>query len=500
MHDASTLGIISAEADYVIVGSGAGGSAAARVLARAGRSVIVVEEGPLVTREMVGPVAFQSMKLLMRHAGQTAALGHSAVPILQARCVGGTTFVNSAIIWRLPDKVLARWHKDFGLADGLRAADLDAAYTTIEEEMSVRPVGDHIASLADIKMREGAEKAGIEHRAIRRSESGCKGSGRCFHGCPNDAKQSTTINYLRRAIDDGAEVIANARVERIVVEGGRAVAVTGRIGGSGPHARARFRVSAKRAVIVAASVVQTPTLLRKSGIGLESGQLGEHFTAHPGTSSVGFYPNVVQAWTGAAQGYEAFGLRDSLGVKFETINVPPEIAASRMPGAGPRFAKLVERLPHIAVWAAAVRADGEGSVRPSWLMGGEIVRYSLTTGDVERLRTGLKKLAEMHFLAGATEVLPGVYGLPDVITADQLNLFDSAPLDSRAYSVIATHLFGTCRAARDPAAGVVDENLKVHGVGGLYVMDSSVFPSNTGVNPQHSIMAIATVAAQRLAA
>ena len=66
--------------------------------------------------------------------------------------------------------------------------------------------------------------------------------------------------------------------------------------------------------------------------------------------------------------------------------------------------------------------------------------------------------------------------------------------------MVATHLFGTCRAGRDPRSSVVDPRLKVHGIDGLYVMDSSVFPTNTGVNPQHAIMAVATVAAQRLAA
>ena len=60
-----------------------------------------------------------------------------------------------------------------------------------------------------------------------------------------------------------------------------------------------------------------------------------------------------------------------------------------------------------------------------------------------------------------------------------------------------THLFGGCRAGRDAATSVVDPTLKVHGVDGLYVMDASVFPINTGVNPQHSIMSIATVAAAR---
>ena len=58
----------------------------------------------------------------------------------------------------------------------------------------------------------------------------------------------------------------------------------------------------------------------------------------------------------------------------------------------------------------------------------------------------------------------------------------------------------------DPGTGGVDQHGgavvtagAVHGVDGLYVMDASVFPTNTGVNPQHSIMSIATVAATRIA-
>jgi choline dehydrogenase-like flavoprotein len=216
---------------------------------------------------------------------------------------------------------------------------------------------------------------------------------------------------------------------------------------------------------------------------------------------MGIYPEPVGTWTGAAQGYEAFGLRDTLGVKFESINVPPEIAMSRLPGAGRRFAAHYDRMPHFANWAVALRADGEGSVRPSRFFGGDIVRYALTQRDLERLRGGLRRLAEMHFLAGAKEVFTGIYGLPESITRiEDAKLFDEAPLDPRVYTMVATHLFGTCRASSDPGDSVCDPHLRVRGVDGLYVMDASVFPTNTGVNPQHSIMAIAIVAARRLAA
>ena len=499
-HDASSDagGLAEAEADWVIIGSGAGGGAAARVLAQAGHGVIVLEDGPLVSKETNTPLVKDTLARLFREGGKSAALGAVAMPLLQGRCVGGTTYVNSAIIWRLPETVLAAWHQQHGLAQSLTAAALERAYLALEEELHVTPVGPAIASGSDRLMELGAGRAKIESRYLHRAERGCHGSGRCFHGCPHDAKQSTAVNQLQRAVTDGAEIFANASVTKIRFEGPRATGVEGTVGGRGPGRGRAFRTRARRGVIVCASAIQSPNLLRRSGLKLP--RLGDRFMAHPGTSVVGLYDQRVDGWSGAAQGFEAFGLRDTLGVKFESINVPPEITAARLPGAGKKLAGWLDQLPYLASWAAALRAEAQGTVRPSRIFG-DLVRYTLTAGDLERLRRGLKALAEIHFLAGARLVLPGVHGMPDTLASpDQLKLFDAAPLDPGAYSMLATHLFGGCVAGRSAEDSVVDANFAVHGTERLHVMDASVFPSNTGVNPQHAIMAVARVAAGRLAA
>lgn len=496
--DGGKSGLPAEEADFVIVGSGAGGGAAARVLAASGARVVVLEEGPRLRPDELGVSEAKSRNRLFRNQGKQAAFGRATTPILQGRCVGGTTFVNSAIVWRLPDKVLERWHREFGLGDGLPRAALDRAAARIEEELSVRPVveGD-TASRSDLLLRAASQQVGIEGRFIHRYEKGCRGSSRCLHGCPHEAKQSTAVTSLRRAVADGGWVVADARVDRLERRGGRVTAVRGHFAGDGPERGQRFRVAARRAVIVAGGCIQSSNLLWRSGV--RSPHLGRHFMAHPGTALMGLYPERVDAWTGASQGYEVFGLRDTVGVKFETINVPPEVTAARLPGAGARFARRLEELPHVANWAVALKADAEGLVRPS-LFFGDYVRYDLLQSDVERLRRGMRTLAEMHFAAGAREVVTGVAGLPETIRSrDELALFDAAPLDPRAYSLVMTHLFGGCRAGKDAATSVVDPTLKVHGLDGLYIMDASVFPTNTGVNPQHSIMSVATVAAERLA-
>ena len=110
---------------------------------------------------------------------------------------------------------------------------------------------------------------------------------------------------------------------------------------------------------------------------------------------------------------------------------------------------------------------------------------------MERLRRGIHLVAKTHFAAGAKAVIPGAYGLPSVIEADQVDQILEGPLDPRAYVAILSHIFGGCTMGADPSRSVTDEHGWVHGYQGLMVADAAVIPTNLGVNPQHTIMALA---------
>ena len=130
-----------------------------------------------------------------------------------------------------------------------------------------------------------------------------------------------------------------------------------------------------------------------------------------------------------------------------------------------------------------------------------MVTYSMTKEDVGAARKAAALIARLFFESGAKEVWPGIHGLPEILRSmDEVKLIENAPLDSRAYSFIASHLFGAARMAASERDGVVGLDFSTHAAKGLYVVDSSIFPTNLGVNPQHSIMGLARLAATRVAA
>jgi choline dehydrogenase-like flavoprotein len=106
----------------------------------------------------------------------------------------------------------------------------------------------------------------------------------------------------------------------------------------------------------------------------------------------------------------------------------------------------------------------------------------------------------MHVAAGARAVIPGIQGVPYKLLPDQIDTLKDAPLDPRAYVAILSHLFGGCVMGRDASSSVCDERGRVHGYEGLSIADASAIPTNLGVNPQHTIMALAKVWAEGLLA
>ncbi|EYF02669.1 GMC family oxidoreductase N-terminal domain-containing protein [Chondromyces apiculatus] len=477
--------------DFVVVGSGAGGATAAMILAEAGREVVLLEEGPAVRDEDRGLGTSEAFFRLFRAGGTQVAVGRSVIPVLQGRCVGGTTVVNGAIVWRMPEDVHARCFGAIGAAEAIPLREMERCFDRIERDHAVAVTPEGLLGRNGLLMRGAAEKLGLEGHVIRRNVLACQGSSRCLEACPSKRKQSVEQTYVPRAVARGARLYAGHEVRHIEVQGGRAVGVQGR----DAEGRA-FRVTARRGVVVAASAVQSPLLLQRSGLG-PRGQVGAHFMAHPAAAVSGVYRDEVKLWQGGTQTYEVDHFRQE-GFKLETASLPLELAGVRMAGFGKVFQEKIGDYQRTAVWGVQVRAEAEGKVRRG--LGGTSIAYTPEARDMERIRRGARVLCEMHLAAGATHVYPGVHGGPEVVRSEaDLRALGELPLDPRAWSLIISHVFGTCRMSRDARGGVVGHDFGVHGVKGVWVVDASIFATTPGVNPQHSIMALAMLAAERIA-
>ena len=488
--------VLDVDVNFVVVGSGAGGSAAAVILARGGHRVAVVEAGPWRAPEDYPSTTYGAMRNLFADWGSLVTQSHALWPVVQASCVGGTTVINSAIVVRTPADCFERWEREYGIDGAALGERVWAHQDRIERELSAEVVPPDARGLINTLAMDAADALGWDSHYMVRYAKDCEGAGQCLQGCRKMRKQSTNLNYVPEVIERGGDVLSSAPVERVVFEGTRAVGVTGRFKDPVTHrSGARFNVRARRGVLVGASATQTPVLLARSG--LKSRALGSLFRAHPGTGIFGVYPNAVDQNVGATQGWASMAFRTEPGLKLETLAIPPEMVAGRLPGGGRELVRRFREYRNIAMWVTAVRAESAGTIKPG-LFGGAVVRYLLDEADMRKFRKGLAMVARMHFAAGAREIIPGIYGLPYKLGPDQVGLIDEGPLDPRCYIAILSHLFGGCPMSADPRQGVVDAGGKVHGAEGLYVVDASAIPTTLGVNPQHTIMALASVWAEDL--
>ena len=485
--------LIEDDADWVIVGTGAGGATAARVLSE-GSSVVMLEEGARLDTKNRPRAMLGAMGQAFRDMGTNTTLGPHPIPILQGRCVGGSTAINSGIIWRLPDDVRSEWTERWGLGDLVDERALDRVFDQIERELNVRTTAEEILGQNSLLMKRGADALGLPGKPIVRNSGDCIGRGECLQGCPGEARQSMDVSYVPRAIRAGARLHTMARAERLIFEGGRVVGVRGSLLDDRRQPKGEFRVRAKKGVIVAASVIQTPVLLRNSGL---RGLVGDRLQLHPGAAIVARFEEPVGMGFGATQGFEI--PQRARGYKIESLSLPPEMLAARLPGAGAEWQRRLTELDHYAQWAVQVRMRAHGTVRPAF-GGGAAIRFNPLREDLRKIKDGLVTICRMFFAAGATEVLPGIGRLPQVLTRpEEVDVLEQADIEHQDLHMMASHLFGTAVAGADAATSVVGPDLEHHQVRGLYVMDGSVFPTNLGVNPQHSIMGVVFRAAERLA-
>ncbi|MEW5851930.1 MAG: GMC family oxidoreductase [Myxococcota bacterium] len=475
--------------DVVIAGSGAGGAAAARTLARAGLKVLVLEEGGRHGGpQFTGKDMPWSLRNLYRDRGLQVFEGSVIAPLPAGRVVGGSTVINSGICFRAPDARLTEWRETAGIR-WLTTERMKALYDEVEATIGVVETHPGIARQNNLVFLRGAERLGLTRGFIRRNAPGCTGCGVCHMGCPSGGKWSVDKNFLSQAEDAGAEVLPRARVAGLRVESGRCTGVNVDLLDENHNVVGNAAITAGRTILSSGSI-GTPLILLRSDVGTKSGHVGQHLSMHPGVTGVALYDEEIKPWSGVPQG--AFAeLPDNPNVLLETFNVSLDLYYQLIGFAGPQGLARMKQANHLGSAGGMLRDRSVGSVGlgDGWRAR---IRYTLHDDDRRNGIHGMRWLCKLHFAAGAREVLPGRKGADFVKTeAEALGALTDDMQATDFLQLYASHPMGTCRMNADPGQGVVDPEGRVHGVKDLYVMDASIFPSSLGVNPQMTVMAMA---------
>jgi len=483
------------DAEVIVVGTGAGGAVVGAELAEAGFDVLMVEEGGHHPTEEFDPSLSTALPHLYRDAGATMILGEPSIPFAEGRCVGGSTVINGAMTYRPSERILEGWARHTGSME-LSPKALDFAFERVESRIHAKPQAEASIGGDNRVIRQGAERLGWRYSENLRNQDHCVGANACITGCPTGAKQSTLVSYMPRALAHGARCLTEVRVERLIIEKGRCVGVVGRA--MNPETRRRDkRVTIRaRAVVVAGGAVQTPTLLLKHRLGRPSRQLGRNFLCHPNAKMFGLFPYEVQGWKGVSQAGQVKEMESEgivLGINF----IPPGIVAVGVEEVADAGWDTMRRYNNMVVGACLVEDSTTGRVHRG-PFGHPIVRYDITEYDRQRFVRGAVAMAELWFEMGAEAVSMPFVAAPHVCSMDELRAIDLTRIRRRDLELFTVHLMGTARMGARREDSVIDLSGELWDLPGCYVADASVFPSAVGVNPQVTIMAMATRIASRM--
>jgi cholesterol oxidase len=509
------------DCDYLVVGSGFGGSVSALRLAEKGHRVLMLEKG-----RRLGPADFPKTNWNLKRTFWLPAVGFRGlfkmtflrhVTALSGVGVGGGSLVYANTLpvpkddffaapsWR----TLADWKKELEPHYATALRMLGATRTPI-----VTPPDEVLREVArEIGREDGYEPTTV---AVYFGESGvtvpdpffggagpertgCISCGGCMLGCRHGAKNTLDKNYLWLAEKKGLRIEADTEVVwvRPLPEGG--YEITARKGTSFlPFLNREVRYRAKNVIFAGGVLGTVPLLLKLKASAQGLPKLSERLGEFVRTNSEVLMGIVTRRRDRDLSQGIAIGsiLHTDDHSHLEPVRYP----------AGAGFFRLLA-LPHapgdsVGARLAAAFARFVGSpirslrawLVPDWAKYTMILLYMRTVDGHITLRPG-RLLGALRSLPGsgppAKAWVPEATALAEKV-ADKLDGYPQSMLTETLFGIPTTaHILGGCQMGSDAASGVIDARHRLFGYEGLYVVDGAAISANPGVNPSLTITALA---------
>jgi choline dehydrogenase-like flavoprotein len=495
------------ECDVCIVGSGAGGAHVAQRLATQGKRVIVLEDGSFHTSERFDMTELKMVQMLYQERGGRMTADGS-IKILQGRAVGGTTVVNWTTCFRTPERVFEHWREHHGV-EGVSYAQLVPHWEQVEKRLNVTKMKLEQVNKNNLVSWRGAEKLGWSADLLHRNVKNCAHTGYCGMGCPIDAKQSMLVTMLPEAVRAGADLYANAWVQRVTRDKRKCTSVVALMRDPATDQPNGLTLTVKaKVVVLAAGAINTPALLLRSQIDA-NGRTGMRTFLHPAVIGVGIHEELIEPYTGSPQYVHVSEFvdrgRDKMGMLLEGAPAFPMAASGAMPAFGAEKQAFMDLLPHMSV-SLTLLHDGfdldnydDGAMVTIRSDGMPRIDYKWTPRFVEGLSAGLRNVLSLQLAGGAKQVISGHPHYAR--TREEIDrLVDEGSYGPNQIPVFSAHVMGGCPMGTNERKSIVDSRtLRHHGFDNMFVIDGSVYPTALTVNPQLSIYGLASWASQFVA-
>jgi cholesterol oxidase len=510
--------------DYLVIGSGFGGSVAALRLAERGYQVAVLEQGRRVT-----PADMEAADESLRRLFWMPAMGWHGfftqaifrhIGIVHGVGVGGGSLVYAGVLLEPPDAFYAdpawsslgvNWREALqphlqtafrmlGGAPNPFEGHMDRQLQRLADQMGAGDTFDTVP-LGIFFGQPGVTVSDPYFDGVGPERTGCRHCGRCLTGCQYDAKNSLDKNYLHLAERLGARVLPEHKVT-LIRPRPRAGYIVEAVN---PVTRRRHDPLCARHVVVSAGVLGTLRLLfhcrdvagtlpglsprlgqqvrtnSEAIVGIQADEAGEDLTEDGPTITSHFYPDPVTHIT--------------------QNRFPPGYDYMRF-YMGPLTDGSVPTRRALRTLAGLVRRPRESTSawrRRHWHRRTTILTVMQSEDNQLAFRYGRSPLSGFRrdlisHLAGSRR--PPAY-LPVANRAARVyaSATGGLPLNVLPESVfnlsVTAHVLGGCAMGGALEDGVIDVGHQVFGYPGLFVLDGSAVSANVGVNPSLTIAALA---------